>query len=257
MKLSVAIITFNEEKNIERCLTSVLPVADEIVVVDSYSTDTTEEICKRFNVRFVKEKFRGHIEQKNYAMDLTANDFVLSLDADEELSPELTKSIKDALKEQGADAYKFNRLNSYCGKFIYHGTWYPDVKIRLWNKNKGRWGGENPHDKVIMNKNSAINKLYGDLRHYTYHTITEHITQMNKFSDIAAMESLRKGKQATIILHLVLNPLYAFIKSYFLKLGFLDGLAGFQVAISGSFYRFLKYSKLRDLQSKNNLRSQG
>ncbi len=255
MKLSVAIITFNEEKNIERCLTSVLPVADEIVVVDSFSTDATEEICKRFNVRFFKEKFRGHIEQKNYAMDLTENDFVLSLDADEELSPELSKSIISAKEKFSDDAYQFNRLSSYCGKFIYHGTWYPDTKIRLWNKNKGKWGGENPHDKVIMSKNASINNLHGDLKHYTYHTITDHITQMNKFSDIAAMESFKKGKEASIILHLILNPFYAFVKSYLLKRGFLDGLAGFQVAISGSFYRFLKYSKLRALQNKHNLHS--
>lgn len=250
MKLSVAIITFNEEKNIERCLRSVLPVADEIVVVDSYSTDATEEICKRFNVRFVKEKFRGHIEQKNYAMDLTTNDFVLSLDADEELSPELVKSINSIKVAPQADGYRFNRLNNYCSKFVHHGGWYPDTKIRLWNKNKGRWGGVNPHDSIIMNPHSQLKHLNGDLLHYTYRTLADHLNQINKFSDIAAAEAHKKGKKTSVFLHLILNPFITFLKGYFLKLGFLDGLTGFQIAISGAYYRYLKYAKLLALQKK-------
>lgn len=248
MKLSVAIITFNEEKNIRRCLQSVVPVADEIVVVDSLSTDATEAICQEFSVRFVREKFRGHIQQKNYAMELTRHDFVLSLDADEELSPELTDSILEVKAVPRADAYSFNRLNSYCGTFIHHGTWYPDRKIRLWNKNKGKWGGENPHDKVITDAGANVQHLHGDLKHYTYHTISEHITQMNKFSEIAATESFNRGKRANVLIHLIINPWYAFVKSYIIKAGFLDGAAGFQVAITGAFYRFLKYSKIRMLQ---------
>lgn len=250
MKLSVAIITFNEEKNIERCLRSLLPVADEIVVVDSYSTDATEEICKRFNVRFFKEKFRGHIEQKNYAMSLAENEFVLSLDADEELSSDLMKSILSAKEEPGADAYKFNRLNNYCGKFVRHGGWYPDTKIRLWRKTKGRWGGVNPHDNVIMNSSALVKHLNGDLLHYTYKTLSDHLNQINKFSSIAALEAHKKGKKTSVLLHLILNPFATFLKGYFLKLGFLDGLTGFQIAISGAYYRFLKYAKLMELQKK-------
>jgi glycosyltransferase involved in cell wall biosynthesis len=250
MKLSVAIITFNEEKNIERCLQSVLPVADEIVVVDSYSTDATEEVCARFKVRFIKEKFRGHIEQKNYAMELVENDFVLSLDADEELSAELTKSILSVKAGPGADAYKFNRLNNYCGKFVHHGGWYPDTKIRLWNRTKGRWGGVNPHDSVIMESAALVKKLKGDLLHYTYKSLSDHLNQINKFSGIAAQEAHKKGKRTSVLLHLILNPLLAFCKSYFLKLGFLDGLTGFQVAVSGAYYRFMKYSKLLELQRR-------
>lgn len=247
MKLSVAIITFNEEKNIERCLQSTLPVADEIVVVDSLSTDDTEAICKKYNVRFVSEKFRGHIQQKNYAMELTSHDYVLSLDADEELSAELTKSILTIKAAGKRDAYKFNRLNNYCGTFIHHGGWYPDTKIRLWNKNKGKWGGENPHDQVIMTSGSSIEKLQGDLKHYTYRTLGDHLLQMNKFSDIAALEAFKKNKKVNILLHLVLNPFFTFTKTYFFKAGFLDGVAGFQVAISGAYYRYLKYAKLYQL----------
>jgi glycosyltransferase involved in cell wall biosynthesis len=250
MKLSIAIITFNEEKNIERCLKSVVPVADEIVVVDSFSTDGTEEICKKYDVRFISEKFRGHIQQKNYAMELTSHDFVLSLDADEELSPELTASIL-AIKQTGtADAYKFNRLNNYCGTFIRHGGWYPDTKIRLWNKKLGGWGGENPHDRVVMNNDASIQKLQGDLRHYTYRTISEHLLQMNKFSDIAAAEAFRKNKKTNVLIHLILNPFFVFIKTYLLKAGFLDGVAGLQIAISGAYYRYLKYAKLYQLHRK-------
>lgn len=251
MKLSVVIITFNEERNIERCLQSVMAVADEVVVVDSYSTDTTEEICHRFNVKFIKEKFRGHIEQKNYAMSLAENDYVLSLDADEELSPVLTQSILAIKVKPNADAYKFNRLNNYCGKFVHHGGWYPDTKIRLWNRTKGKWGGVNPHDSVIMLPSSEIKKLSGDLLHYTYNALSDHLSQINKFTSIAALEAYKKGKRTSVLLHLVLNPLLTFIKSYFVKLGFLDGLTGFQVAISGAYYRFMKYAKLLELQKRN------
>jgi glycosyltransferase involved in cell wall biosynthesis len=248
MKLSVTIITFNEEKNIGRCLQSVIPVADEIVVVDSFSTDGTEAICREYNTRFIKENFRGHIQQKNYAVELAQHEFVLSLDADEELTPELVNSILNVKQNPTAQAYSFNRLSSYCGTFIHHGTWYPDRKIRMWNKHKGKWGGENPHDRVIMGEGIGTHRLSGDLRHYTYHTIAEHLAQMNKFSDIAAAEAFKKGKRARVFFHLVLNPFYAFVKSYFIKAGWLDGSAGFQVAISGAYYRFLKYSKLRMLQ---------
>lgn len=251
MKLSVVIITYNEEKNIERCLQSIVPVADDIVVVDSYSTDSTEEICGRFNLRFVKEKFRGHIEQKNYAMELAENDFVLSLDADEELTLELTKSILSAKAAPNADAYKFNRLNNYCGKFVHHGGWYPDTKIRLWNRTKGKWGGVNPHDSVMMESDTLIKKIKGDLLHYTYKTLSDHLNQINKFTGIAAQEAYKKGKRTSVLLHLIINPWVAFIKSYFLKLGFLDGLTGFQIAISGAYYRFMKYAKLLELQKKS------
>ncbi|NBP68933.1 MAG: glycosyltransferase family 2 protein, partial [Cytophagia bacterium] len=143
MKLSVVIITLNEEKNIRRCLESVKTVADEIVVVDSLSTDKTEEICGEYNVRFIKEKFRGYVEQVNYAMELATNNFVLAIDADEELSAELIEAVQAVKKNKTADAYEMNRLSSYCGKFIYHGTWHPDIKIRLWDRTKGKWGGEN------------------------------------------------------------------------------------------------------------------
>ena len=252
-KISAVIITFNEEANIRRCLHSLRDIADEIVVVDSFSTDRTESICSEFGVRFIKNPFVGHIEQKNFAMDQAAHDLVLSLDADEELSAELQQSIalvkaNLSIKDRPEpDGYAFNRLNFYCGKFIRHGVWYPDRKIRLWNRRKGRWGGENPHDTVMMAKDSHVAKLRGDLLHYSYHTLADHVAQMNKFSDIAAREAFKKGKKTRLLIHLVFYPVYTFIKSYFLRLGLLDGYPGFLVASQAAYYRFLKYSKLKNL----------
>lgn len=247
MKISVVIITFNEELNIRRCLKSVLPVADEIVVVDSFSADKTEAICREFNVRFIQNAFHGHIEQKNFAVTQASHDFVLSLDADEALSDTLRDDILQVKLNGKGDAYAFNRLNNYCGTFIYHGVWYPDRKLRLWNKHKGQWGGENPHDQVMMSPGIKAIFLKGHLLHYSYRRPADHIQQMNKFSDIAAREAFKKGKKTYTFLHLVLYPAFTFIKSYFFKLGFLDGYFGYTIAINAAYYRFLKYFKLRSL----------
>ncbi len=252
-KISAVIITFNEEANIRRCLTSLHSLVDEIIVVDSFSTDNTEKICREFNVNFITNAFAGHIEQKNFAMEKATYPFVLSLDADEALTGELAAaihSIKSSSADQSvADAYAFNRLNFYCGKFIRHGVWYPDRKIRLWDRTKGRWGGENPHDTVIMQPGSVVKKLDGDLLHYSYSSITAHVQQMNKFSDIAAREAFRKGKTANVFIHLVVHPFTTFLKSYIFRLGFLDGHQGYLVAVSAAYYRYLKYSKLLQLNS--------
>lgn len=247
MKISVVIITFNEEQNIRQCLESVQAVADEVVVVDSFSTDRTEAICREFNTRFIQNPFKGHIEQKNFAASQAVHDYVLSLDADERLSDTLRDNILEIKKNGKADGYAFNRLNNYCGTFIYHGAWYPDRKLRLWDKNKGQWGGVNPHDQVIMKPGATTLFVKGNLLHYTYRSPAEHIQQMNKFSDIAAREAFRKGKRTHTLLHLVLYPVFTFFKSYFLKLGFLDGYYGYVVATHAAYYRFLKYFKLRSL----------
>src|SRR6516225_8076489 len=145
--VSIVIITFNEEKNIRRCLESVKEIADEIVVVDSLSTDHTKSICKEFGVRFIEQKFLGYIEQKNFALDQAKYDYVLSLDADEAISKELVKSIQEVKQNPESDGYRMNRLTNFCGKWIKHGSWYPDTKLRVFNRKKARWGGINPHDK--------------------------------------------------------------------------------------------------------------
>ena len=251
LKISVCIITFNEERNIERCLKSILSIADEIIVVDSFSTDKTEEICKKYEVKFIKNAFLGHIQQKNFAMQCATNDFVLSLDADECLSDELKKSI-EFIKEKGAkyDAYSMNRLNNYCGKWIHFSGWYPDRKTRLWNKNLGEWGGLNPHDKVIMNANAKTFQLTGDLLHYTYYSIAEHDKQNEKFARIGAQAMINAGKNATFI-NLFLNPIIRFTKDYVVKMGFRDGKAGWQICTRNAEYTFKKYKYYLELKRKN------
>jgi len=247
MQISAVIITKNEERNIERCLQSLQGVVDEVIVVDSFSTDNTESICQKCNVQFIKHIFEGHIEQKNYAMQQANLPFVLSLDADEVLSSTLKQSIqKIKSKSFPADAYKFNRLNNYCGKWIKHGGWYPDTKIRLWNKNKGCWSGTNPHDKVIMQKNTKIVHLKGNLLHYTYNSISEHIQQMEKFSTIAAEQLKKNGKKTTLPL-ILLKSNWKFIRDYFFKAGFLDGYYGFIICKINAMTTFLKYVKLKQL----------
>ncbi len=254
-KISAVIITYNEEKNIERCLRSLQGVADEILVVDSYSTDATKSICATFGVRFLQHPFEGHIQQKNYAMAQAQYNWVLSLDADEVLSEALQQSILSAKQQkEGWAGAKMNRLSSYCGHWIRHCGWYPDRKLRLWNREKGEWGGENPHDKVVMQEGTSTILLKGDLLHYTYHTLSEHIRQMDKFSEIAAQEAYRKGKKVFPLWDLWLYPSFVFFKMFILKRGFLDGYYGWIVCKNGAYYRFLKYLKLNELyrQEKGN-----
>lgn len=246
-RLSVAIITYNEEKNISDCLESVKEVADEIVVIDSFSTDRTEQICKEFGVRFKQNNFEGHIQQKNVAMRAAEHDYVLSLDADERLSKELIKSIL-AIKARGfsQDAYAFNRLNNYCGVWIKHSGWYPDRKIRLWNRKKGEWGGENPHDKVIMQDGTSTKRLNGDLLHFSYYSVSEHFKQVDYFTSIAAKAAYQKGKTSSF-LGLWVRPLFNFVQNYLFRRGFMDGYYGFVICTINASANFQKYLKLREL----------
>ncbi|WP_375579201.1 glycosyltransferase family 2 protein [Marivirga tractuosa] len=253
MKLSVTIITFNEEKNIQACIESVKDVADEIIVIDSFSKDKTAEICKSYSkVKFIENSFAGHVEQKNFAINQSNFEFILSLDADERLSEKLKEEIHQWKNEDTSekDAYNMPRLNNYCGKWIRHSGWYPDRKIRLWNKNKGEWGGNNPHDKVIMNSDSTIGKLKGDILHYTTENLKTHLEQVNKFSEIAAQQLLNKNKGKSEYLKIYFNPPFTFFKRYILQLGFLDGFYGFTIAIISAHAKFLKYAKFKQMRDQ-------
>lgn len=249
-KLSVVIITYNEERNIGRCLDSVKDVADEIVVVDSFSTDRTEEICRSYKVRFLQNAFEGHIEQKNFALAQSAFDHVLSLDADEALTPELVQSVQRVKDQWVYDAYSLNRLTNYCGKWIRHGGWYPDWKLRLIIKGKGKWSGENPHDAYLPDHPASVGRLKGDLLHYSYYSTEGHIAQVNKFTTVGALSAYSAGRRANIFM-LIYKPAFKFIRDYFFKLGFLDGYEGFIIAGISSHATFLKYVKLIELQKKN------
>jgi glycosyltransferase involved in cell wall biosynthesis len=243
-KITAAIITFNEERNIERCLTSLINCVDEIIVVDSFSTDKTEEICKKFNVTFVQHTFEGHIQQKNRALQLASNDWVLSLDADEALTEELKNSILTAKIETVFGGYKLSRLTNYCGKWVHYCGWYPDTKIRLVNKNTAKWQGVNPHDRLDVLDNSEIGHLKGDLLHYSYYTKEDHYKQIQYFGKIAANELVKKGKSASIVKVLV-KTVAQFFKSFVLKRGFLDGKTGFLISIRSAYATFVKYTLVR------------
>ncbi len=252
MKLSVVIITYNEEENIARCLDSVKTVADEIVVVDSFSKDRTKEICLSYGVRFSEHVFQGHIEQKNYAASLASFDYVLSLDADEALCPTLTKAVLEAKQNFSFDGYYMNRMTNYLGKWIRHGSWYPDRKLRLWNRQKGRWGGQNPHDKYEMNEDCKIGFLKGDILHYSYNSIEGHIRQFDKFTSISAVHLHNEGKKATLF-KVFFSPLTNFFKGFFLRLAFLDGYYGILICIINAFATYMKYVKLRELNKGKKL----
>ncbi len=246
IKLSVVIITQNEERNIVRCLDSVASVADEILVVDSISTDRTKEICQQYGVRFVEHPFEGYIGQKNYATRLATHNHILSLDADEALSDTLKHSISEAKKHFDADGFTMNRYTNYCGKWIKHCGWYPDVKLRLFNRTKGLWGGINPHDRFIMEKDSTFSHLEGDLLHYSYHTESDHHRQIDRFTDIAARAYYEAGKKPSFIKQWF-SPLAKFMRDYFFNLGFLDGEAGLKICLLSAKATYLKYNKLKKL----------
>lgn len=246
IKISAVVITFNEERNIGHCIESLKAVADEIVVVDSFSTDATEKICLSHQVMFLKNSFEGHIQQKNFAMRQAKYDFVLSLDADERVSDKLAESILHIKQKWSKDAYSFNRLTNYCGKWIRHCGWYPDTKVRLWDRRKGKWSGSNPHDKVELAHGSKAGFLKGDLLHYSYYSIRQHIDQLNYFTDIMAREALN-GNKGSGILQVIVSPLFKFFKSYFLKLGMLDGYYGFIVCMISAHATFVKHVKIREL----------
>ncbi len=242
--LSVVIITFNEEKNIARCILSVKEIADDIVVVDSYSTDSTREVCLSLGARFVQNKFVGHIQQKNFAITQALYPHILSLDADEEVSPELRESILSVKNHWDADGYNFSRLTSYCGKWIRFSSWYPSRKLRLWDSRKGRWGGVNPHDVFILDKGSKRKRLNGRLYHYSYDSIRDHVDRINRYTDIIAANYYENGRTSGYF-RIFVSPLWRFFRDYFLRGGFLDGFYGLIVCRNSAFETFLKYVKLR------------
>jgi glycosyltransferase involved in cell wall biosynthesis len=247
MKLSGVIITYNEAKNIRRCLHSLQDVCDEILVLDSFSTDETASICREFGVRFEQNTFEGHIQQKNEALRRAKYPWVLSLDADEALTTELKQSILDLKSSVNEPAaYAMNRLTNYCGTWIKHSGWYPDTKVRLVYKELAQWGGVNPHDHLITEPGLLIHQLNGDLLHYSYYTKADHFKQIDYFSQIAAKELFALNVKSSLA-KIMIKVTAQFIKSYFLKRGFLDGLAGWHIATRSAFATYKKYSLLRKL----------
>lgn len=247
--LSVAIITYNEEKNIIDCIQSCIDIADEIIILDSFSKDRTTELADSFDkVRVYQNKFQGHIEQKNKAIELCSGEWVLSLDADERLTPQLRESIQIALETKSEIvAYKLARLTYHLGKFIKHSGWYPVYRFRLFKKGYAYWTGENPHDYIAIEGKGK--KLLGDILHYSFQDLSDQIDTINKFSSIVSFTRFQKGKRFSIIKSIV-KPLSKFIEIYFIKGGFLDGYPGLVIAVSSAFSTFLKFAKMYEYQHK-------
>jgi glycosyltransferase involved in cell wall biosynthesis len=252
-KISAVIITYNEELFINKCLASIDGIADEIVVVDSYSTDATEEICKKHNVRFVKHEFLGFRDQKNYAVSIATYKNILSLDADEVISEQLKESILAVKENWKYDGYLLNRRSNYCGKWINHSQAYPDRQLRLFYADRGKWGDLNLHERFNLAPGSKIGKLKGDLLHWPYANPQDHLDKMKKYSLIGAQEYYKAGRKANFLtpyIHLI----WGFIRSYIIKLGFLDGREGYIICSEYAKSAYNKYRLLRQFL-KNGLPS--
>ncbi len=242
-KLSAAIITKNEEDKIADCIDS-LSFADEIVVVDSGSTDRTVELARARGAKVVHNDWPGHVGQKNFALDQTTGDWTISLDADERVSKRLRDEILVTLENPKADGYAIPRLVYYINRWIRHCGWYPARKVRLIRKGSGRWGGENPHDRLLVD--GRVDALRGDIYHLSFDDVSEHLRTINSFTDIAASERAAKNETAGY-LSMTLRPAGTFLKMYFIKLGFLDGIPGLIISALSAYHVFCKYVKIREI----------
>lgn len=244
-RLSVAIITYNEEEEIKDCLESV-KWADEIVVVDSFSTDKTVDICRQYTNKVFQHEWSGYSNQKNYAINVTTNPWILILDADERVSERLTKEIKEILdKDLGVDGYYIPRKSYFLGRWIRYGGWYPDYSIRLFRKDKGRFEQREVHESVRINGKTA--KLKNHLEHYTYRNLSEYIQRMDRYSTLAAMEMVGEGRRSGPR-NILFRPILTFFRMYILKQGFREGIYGLLLAVLYSYYTFLKYVKLWEMR---------
>ncbi|MCG6194546.1 glycosyltransferase family 2 protein [Leptospira sp. FAT2] len=252
LPLSVCIITLNEEDNLERCLKP-LDFVSEIIVVDSGSKDKTVEIAKKYKAKVHKKKFDDYVSQKNFALSLVKNEWVLTLDADEEVSPDLKEEILSLFANglPSGDGYSTPRLTWYLGKWIRHGGWYPNRRIRLFQKSKGKFGGGLVHETVQVS--GICKKLNSPVYHYSYRNIGDHIRYINSYSELGAQEKFRAGKTSGLF-HAFMEGFYKAFWMYVIRFGFLDGKQGFVLALFGFYYNFLKYIKLYELSLKNEKR---
>ena len=244
-KLSVIIITKNEAENIRACLESV-KWADEVIVVDSGSSDATVEICREMGAQIHEHDWPGFGVQKNRALSYATNEWVFSLDADERVTPDLKAQLIKAMGEGSEDGFYVPRLSQFCGHFIRHSGWYPDYVLRLFRRAKGHFSDDTVHERVVLD--GVAGKLASPLLHYSYLNEADVQRKTEQYARAGAMQMLKKGKTATIV-DAPLRAGWAFVRTYLLRLGFLDGFAGFKVAMMNARTTYLKYRQLRTMRS--------
>jgi len=244
--VSAIVVCFNEEKNIRDCLES-LRWCDEIVVVDSFSTDRTVEIARQYTDRIVQRPWAGYRDQKAFAHSQATKQWVMLVDSDERVTPELRDEIQRALDGDAGRylGYAVPRLVFYLGRWWRRGGWYPDYDVRLFRRDKATWGGSDPHEKILVD--GAVRRLKNPLHHFSYRNIDDHMQRINRFTSISSRE-LRKGGGRWRLADALLRPAFRFFRSYVLKRGFMEGFAGFYVAVTAAVYVFLKYAKLWEIE---------
>lgn len=254
-EISAIVVCFNEEDNIGRCLAS-LRWCDEIVVVDSFSIDRTVEIARRYTGRVIQRAWAGYRDQKSFAHSQATREWVFLVDSDEEVTPELRDEIQGALARDGAgaDAFAVPRLVYYLGRWWRRGGWYPDYDVRIFRRDRARWGGTDPHEKILVD--GKVRRLKLPLRHYSYRDAADHWKRINRFTGIAAAEQRGEGRRWRWSDNW-LRPPFRFFRSYVWKRGFLEGFPGYFVAATAAMYVFLKYARLRELELKQDGRAGG
>jgi glycosyltransferase involved in cell wall biosynthesis len=242
VKISATIITYNEERNIARAIES-LRCCDEIIVVDSGSSDRTVELAENLGAKVIESPWPGYAKQKNLAAERASNDWILSIDADEAISEGLEAEIW-RIKKQGPtyDAYVMPRLAKYLGQWIFHSGWYPDRKVRLYHRDKASWTGEYVHESVQVR--GTVGQLEGRILHYTCDSLSEHLRTLNRYTTLAAEQIVAQKKRITLW-HLAVDPAWTFVRTYLFQLGFMDGFEGLAIAYMAAFYNFLKYAKAK------------
>lgn len=241
--ISIVIITYNEEESLEKTIKMARKLTDDVIVVDSFSTDKTIDIAKFYGATIFHRKWEGYSKQKNFGNRQAKHDYVLSLDADEVLSDRLVKSIRNIKDAPKFDAYKFQRTNIFFGKRIRYGSNKNENVVRLFNKNKITWNGDLVHEGLEL-KGASIGKLDGDLLHYTAKNTNDYLLKSNKYSTLFAEQQFKKNKKPNFI-KIYVSPIFTFINEYIFKLGLLDGFEGYFLARQSANYSFLKYAKLK------------
>ena len=244
--ISGVVICYNEEDSVARCLES-LSWCDELVVVDSHSTDRTPEISSRYTERVISQEFLGYVKQKNFALDQAKHDWVVCLDADEALSEDLAREIRGAISTdaEGMVGFVLDRVTHFLGIWHDRGEWYPDLQLRVFRRSRGRWTGRDPHDRVVVA--GKTRRLQGRLLHWNYRDLAEHVRTVDRFSAIQAKAMHAEGIRFRLV-DLLVRPFHRFIKGYFFRQGFRKGIPGFMVSISTAYYVFMKYAKLWEIE---------